>query len=99
MYYFEPTDAECSCPPISLNFWSYEGWTYSARIGIDSGRYCFEGKMRVKNSRHTYFPRRDYSHISLGGLLECKEKLQKILLKYNCPSDTIKQIFTELKFE
>lgn len=69
---------------VYLAIWEHKSLTYWAFIRAEKECFCFEGKYRKGNGRHTYFPREDYNFNNLGSKENCLYEVERILRRYNC---------------
>ena len=72
---------------VVFETWESFGYSYWAYIRWTGARFCFEGRIRIANSRHTYFPDSDWQQIDVGNAQKCISFIEETLWKHGCPKD------------
>lgn len=82
---------------VVLACWEYSGKSYWAFTRCFQDRYFFEGRWRIKNGRHTYFPKDNWQCIEIGNKKECLEFLDTLFKQYECPPGELKDTLEKVE--
>lgn len=82
---------------VCIEHWSDKGFDYTVFIRHAVNEFFFEGRRRVGNGRHKYFPEIDCAITSIGDYDHATEFLQRTLAAYKCPQTAIDDAISRVR--
>jgi hypothetical protein len=77
--------------------WYADGLNYRAFVRNENGSFYFEGRIRLADGEHEFFPKTGCDSLYIGNQEKCEQFLRITLPSYGCPEWNTTNAISQVK--